>query len=299
MDNFTCPEDYFDNQYCLPEQVPTFFRDTNQGYFSVFHLNVRSFNRNCDELTVLLDQFVVRPDVIVLTETWFSTSNCNADLPGYCAQHVYRTDRRGGGVSVFTKRNYKSCLVSEQSYIGENLEICSINVAVSNKQLIIHGVYRPPDRDVNIFTDEILEIIGHNVRDKHVLMIGDFNIDLMQPTTAGTEFINMCYASSFVPLIGVPTHISPAGSSCIDHAWYNHCSGARAHVIKADISDHYPMLVALPLRTDVNDLYLKQFRDHSQTSLNRFREELRLYVPVIYRALDSCDADVNSMMQVF
>jgi len=291
----------FDEQYYLPEQVSSLFWNGIRDNFSIFHLNIRSFNKNSDDLSVVLDQLGPKPDVIVLTETWFSSDNCNGELPGFSAQHVFRSDRRGGGVSVYIKNKYKSHLIPQWSFISENLEICSVSVTVSNKRVIVHGIYRPPDRDVRIFTDEVVDIIGQVGNDErdHVLLVGDMNIDLVHPTAAHTEFANMCYASSFVPLIRLPTHIGVGVSTCIDHVWYNRWQGSKSGVISVDITDHYPVFVIIPIKCEVGELQRKYFRDHSQGTLARLRDGVSCFVREFSDTLDDGDIDASSAMQSF
>ena len=56
--------------------------------FMIVHQNIRSFRANFDYLAVLLDSLAHVPDVLVLTETWFSSGNC-FELNGYGSDHVY------------------------------------------------------------------------------------------------------------------------------------------------------------------------------------------------------------------
>ena len=42
-----------------------------KGNIVVLHQNIRSFNANGDYLSVFLDSLKSKPNVIILTETWF------------------------------------------------------------------------------------------------------------------------------------------------------------------------------------------------------------------------------------
>jgi len=289
----------YDDQYYLPNQVSSLLHGPDYNNFSLFHLNIRSFSRNCDELSVVIDQLGARPDIIVLTETWFSPGNCVDELPGYNAKHVYRTERRGGGVSVYAKRTYNSTLIPQWSFVGENLEICSVRVTVFDKQVIIHGVYRPPDKDVRAFTDDILDIINRDTRNEYVLLVGDMNIDMMRPTVPAEEFFDMCYTSSYTPLIKSPTHVTATSSTCIDHIWFNRLCEVRAGIIKTDITDHYLIFAIVPIKANVNNRFLKHFRDHSHGSVARLREEVHQFVSVFSATLDHNDIDINSALLAF
>ena len=109
-------EPFFDNNEPIHLQTTNVFCQTySTGYlkrnltsvreghnFSIVHLNTRSFSRNFDEFSILLDCLKWQPEVVVLSETWFSDDNCS-ESPGYEGYHVYRTDRGGGGVSIYVK----------------------------------------------------------------------------------------------------------------------------------------------------------------------------------------------------
>jgi len=56
---------------------------------AVFHFNIRSFARNCDELFLALSVLKFRPEVIVLSETWFSECFVG-DINGYNGYHAFR-----------------------------------------------------------------------------------------------------------------------------------------------------------------------------------------------------------------
>ena len=58
----------------------------------IVHHNIRSFNRNFDELSVLLDQINHRVDIIVLSETWFVEGSCE-EISGFVGHHVCRPEK--------------------------------------------------------------------------------------------------------------------------------------------------------------------------------------------------------------
>ena len=70
------------------------------GFFFILHENIRSFGRNFDEFHSFVSELSRAADVIVLSKMWFSANTCG-DVQGYAGFHTYRTDKSGGGVSVF------------------------------------------------------------------------------------------------------------------------------------------------------------------------------------------------------
>ena len=69
------------------------------------------------------------------------------DVQGYTGFHTYRTDKTGGGVSVFIRNCYTLNHTDNFSACHEFYEISVVKVSLSNNCIvIIVGVYRPPDK---------------------------------------------------------------------------------------------------------------------------------------------------------
>ena len=83
----------------------------NSDYVSVITYNIRSFSANEETLFTLLDSLVSYPQIIVLTETWFSEDN-KFEINGYNGYHTVRSDRRSGGVSVYVSKSLESQILS-------------------------------------------------------------------------------------------------------------------------------------------------------------------------------------------
>jgi len=274
------------------------YENKSRCAFTIIHLNIRSYSKNSEEFHILLDTLKMTPDVIVITETWFS-SNYSADLFGYRSYHIFRGDRRGGGVSIYVKNTHVSKLVPQLSFIGENMEICSVKVSTGDDGVIIHGVYRPPDRDLPTFTVGMMNIISRSVRKQHTLVIGDLNIDMIAPTQTEVELIDAFYTSSFIPLITVPTHVTRNRASCLDHIWYNQLHEVQAGVFNTDISDHFPIFAIIPLNCNSENFFIKRFRDHSERSIDYLRNEMCMLCDNFLMLLGEDFFDVNSAVQLF
>jgi len=246
----------------------------DDSQLSVFHLNIRSFNRNSDELSAFLSQLPTKPSIIVLSETWFSVDTVT-DLSGYEGHHVMRSLRRGGGVSVFIRSDitWKPC--DGLCYIGDYMEICTVRVSLPRSNLSILGIYRPPDRDARLFAEEIGEILSRFRLGDRVLIVGDINIDLLNPNGVENDFIDICNSNSFLPLINDVTHVTRFSSSCIDHMWYNYFDVISSGAIELDITDHFAIFVVFDSVTDNREFTTKQFRDHGPDSLRMCGDQVR------------------------
>ena len=43
----------------------------NTSNITIFMLNIRSFNKNINTFNIFMDTLISKPDILVLTETWF------------------------------------------------------------------------------------------------------------------------------------------------------------------------------------------------------------------------------------
>ena len=91
------------NRWIISRQAKNKYLLIYEGFFDEFH----SFS---SELA----------DVIMLSETWLSTSSC------------HRADKTGGGVSVFIRNCYSSTHMAKFSVCHAYYEICVANVLLSN-----------------------------------------------------------------------------------------------------------------------------------------------------------------------
>ena len=61
----------------------------------VLNFNIRSFNSNIDQFSNFIDELVIKPQIIILSETWFSR-NSKGSINGYTGFDCCRPDRVGG-----------------------------------------------------------------------------------------------------------------------------------------------------------------------------------------------------------
>lgn len=81
--------------------VSTFNKKFPSGNsLSLLHINCRSIRNKQDEVNTLLQMLSVKFDLILLTETWLTVNDLPHLLPGYQFEHLFRENKRGGGVAV-------------------------------------------------------------------------------------------------------------------------------------------------------------------------------------------------------
>ena len=112
-------------------------QDFKSEKFMLLHSNIRSINRNFDNLKYLIENYQNNCAAIALTETWL-TEHSNNDLyalPDFDLIVNNRTERVGGGVGIYLPKKY-DYLVHERlncmNNVVESLFIELINLNGKN-----------------------------------------------------------------------------------------------------------------------------------------------------------------------
>jgi len=220
---------------------------------SVFHLNIRSLNKNINGLLHYLRLFDIEFDVLVLSEIW------KYNLEFYCKilknYHFYYSppvDTNVGGVGIFVKDTFVCNrldhlnLPSTKDGIVENLWLEIIN---NENRYIVGGVYRHPGYNIKTFCTNLESSVEHmNKSNIPCIIAGDFNIDLTKydKNRDTSDFLNSLLINNFMPMIILPTRITKNSSTLIDHIFYREgCNNTKdlqtaSGNLWCDLTDHLP-----------------------------------------------------------
>ena len=184
---------------------------------SNLYLTAHRMNNNLEDIEVLLCSRVL-PDVAVVCETWLNRGDEPFfNIPDYRVIHVCR-EKRGGGVSIFVKSCHTYKEVARYEGIASMLF-----VQVDSLNVIVGGLYRPPDFDVNTLYEALeskLQQINHY--DKMCGLMGDFNINFLTDGFDRTELELFMSSNAFNILNKqVPTRVTPRSQTLIDYAVSN------------------------------------------------------------------------------
>ena len=142
------------------------------------------------------------------------------------------------------------------------------------------GIYRPPAGNVEISNDILSRISnGDRVVNRNVILIGDMNVDLLDPVVSTDQYVSLLQSFSFLPYMLKPTRFPPGDSeaapSLLDHIWYNKLNNCSSGIICNDITDHHPISINIPCVQKHNKNNVKvTFRCHSGGNINSYLQEL-------------------------
>ena len=223
---------------------------------SFFHLNMQNATSNSMTKERQLYAYLKLLDheftAVGLSETWFTKENCKLfQVMGYQDEHTVRSNRAGGGVSIYIKPGISYKIRKDLIFLEDSIETIFVEIDSSclniEKNLVVGVVYRPPNTVTADFLEKmstILRRIGPST--KQCRIMGDFNLNLLdtdnfRPTT---DFVDLMFSFSMFPLINKPTRSTSDTATCIDNIFSNHVtptSKSIQGILYTDISDHFPI----------------------------------------------------------
>ena len=221
-------------------------------------------------------------DIIGLTETWLDDeSEKRFSVTGFKAIFASRKKKGGGGVALLVR---EGLTYRERSDLGTFKEGVFESVFVEvvrgegRRNELIGVVYRPPGGDVSEFNAEMVSILGKIKNDVSYIM-GDFNIDLLKVNNhaPSNDFMSTFTASSFFPLISLPTRLTDTTATLIDNIWTNNIvTQCRSGLVTVRLSDHLPVFTFVEGHS--GDSYFneqtRKRRKITTHKISKFAEEL-------------------------
>lgn len=147
-----------------------------------------------------------------------------------------RTDSRGGGVSIYTHKTIK-CDVTENLVENGNHYLW---LKIDKLSLNIGAIYKPPDTNVNNFLEEFNTQLETR---KRSIILGDFNIDLLNKNNTAKKYLETIKESGYDILNKIAkkynTRETPTTKTILDHV----CTDIGNHefgltIINSSLSDH-------------------------------------------------------------
>ena len=130
----------------------------NNTNFNILHLNIRSFNRNCDSLTFLLNDLRncgIVIHAISLCETFLSaTTSALVSMENYKIISRCREGRSGGGVMLLIHDSIKNVNAVDVPF-NSNFEGVAVRAKYQGEGMFLAEFYRPPNSDDNIFIQSL------------------------------------------------------------------------------------------------------------------------------------------------
>lgn len=289
----------FENNEPLLMQNSPYYNDnsfikTLQDYndnFSLMSLNCQSLPAKFDILKCYLENYKKNNCVLstlCLQETWL---NENSDLSslqinGYNLISKEKSCSAHGGVAFYLHNslNYNIINTDFQTFDSVCVEIdLKTDRSTPSNKLIVCNIYRPPRtliNDIESFMTDINMLFDQLARYKHVVITGDFNLDLLkyQENHNTNDFLNLILSNSYIPKITLPTRLTHRQGTLIDNFLVkisDDYSQTYSGIILNNISDHLPYFTILAYLKYKKkpDKYIK-VNNVTVSNMQNFKEDL-------------------------
>ena len=235
--------------YFSVENFKTVSDQLNGDKFSILHLNIRSLNKNIDNLRDFLASLKGKFSVIVLTES--ANKNSLFDLENYNSVHKTRKNKKGGGICIYIHKSIHFKIRNDVDLFNNEIEAASVEIVNSSlKNFIITGIYRPPKGSIKFFKDYCKELLSKKkTSGKNVFIVGDLNINSLdyESNEPVKKFFNLVFQNGFLPLIQRATRVTKTTATAIDHIITDAIfkNKMTSGIIKTDITDHFSLFTIL------------------------------------------------------
>ena len=266
--------------------------------FSLIHLNIRSVPKHLDEFINYSRNLNVEFSVIGLSETWVKDSNVDLyNINGYRGEHVYRSGKCGGGVSLYVREHIDYIQRSDLIKFNEFIE--SVFVEIDKKHVnlprnvIIGTIYRPPNTNIQEFINHLSEILSVLQKEnKLVYLMGDYNVNLLNVDKhiPSSDFLETLYSYSYLPLINKPTRINKNTATLIDNIFCNGIENSDylCGILYTDISDHFAVFyICSKSYINKQDQYTNK-RLFSSENVEKFKSKLQQIDWNVVISSDNC-----------
>ena len=240
------------------------------------HLNIHYLYPKLDEIKLLLRQ-QSNLDILCLCET-FLNDNFSDDELQIQNYVTIRKDRSslGGGLYFYIKQLIP--FTRRKDLETEGLETIWIEIKLNKQQPLLLGyVYRPPSSIVNWLNSFEYELERVFLENKEVLILGDFNFDLLSDKSTTKAWLDTMQSYNFTQFIKCPTRISSSSETLIDHLFSNKPNNISAVSVPTyAISDHYSICLTHKLHNDSESSKEKiiYYRSTKHFDSNLFIQEL-------------------------
>ena len=193
--------------------------------FLLIHFNIRSIQKNYEDLVTLLHDINPYPSVICLSETKLQQDPIkNISIEGYTFLHS-PSKKKSGGVGLYIVNGLCPKVIEVYNLMDAGCEELWVEIPLKISQhssLVIGVIYRHPNSNTNSFLDNLsysLYKLSHDK--KKIFIVGDMNVNLLSQSKYILNYISMLKSHSTVPLITHPTRVTPGSSTLLDHIYTN------------------------------------------------------------------------------
>ncbi|KAK9877311.1 hypothetical protein WA026_017703 [Henosepilachna vigintioctopunctata] len=276
------------------------------------------------EIELVMETIKNVPDIMCITEHWMTKDEIQfLNIQGFIVMSNFSREKYiHGGTCILVKEDIKD--FEEVPYINEmsiEKEIEGSCIVSRNRKLVIMSIYRTCLGNVQIFfeqLDEILKRIDKEFTKYHIVICGDFNINLLGESQASYDLTDMMGSYNFEQTIKEPSRITKISKTLIDNIFVRNCNYWNNKNLNLLLSDHRAQIISVECNNFQNKKYLVERRLFTECKIqqlfnnlqdttwqnvldemdpdrayNRFSEILDLHVRIIFPKKRLCTANTT------
>lgn len=137
--------------------------------------NIRSINKNFEDLCIHIDNINIKFDMIVLTEAWIGLKDIDFNrfqIPSYSNYFTSRPKNQNDGVFIFIKYDIKNIQVTDLNL--SSISCLEISILIDVGKLTIYAIYRSPNDNIDDYLTELENDIFTRTINQHFLDSNNF-----------------------------------------------------------------------------------------------------------------------------
>lgn len=267
------------------------------GNLNLIHFNIRSINKNFNELLIYLQQVGLHNiSFIILSECW-NTKVVSNDyfIPDFTLYNNQSKLNQNDGCIIYVRETLGAAVsvvpITKTSLLRAIIKYNNIDIGLT-------ASYRPHPVDVPHYIEDLDNYFANLDRQTIEIFMGDTNIDLLKTRDANVLRYTCTLAHhGLFSYIDRPTRVTANTESAIDHifAGLNGSTNLQKHtkfssfIFRTSLTDHDAVVFSISFNTYINNVttphdnvILKRVIDYKKLSEMLSREKWL----VVYRSHD-------------
>jgi exonuclease III len=206
------------------------------SFVSILTLNIRNLHAHMDD--ILNDYDTMQSDILCLQEKYMTLCMQNKQFPNHNCISSYTTH----GVMILVK---KHVTILEHMHFKENIvEMVLAKVIFHESKITILNLYAAPHATLSNILNVLSNALHHLHLNETIIILGDFNIDMLQNNSRTKELENYMCNYSLRFLLDKINHVQ---NTLIDHVWSNVPISQYIFILDTYWSDHDTISIVLEL----------------------------------------------------
>lgn len=184
-----------------------------------------------------------------ITEHWLKQENISKFvISGYnIVSTFYRKEHKRGGSLILLQEDYKWKPIEDIEKYSVEMEAEFSGIYISQQNIILLCIYRPPQGNIDIFITKLEELINYLYRlNSNIIITGDFNIDFKKDTNDKEKLLLIIKSCNLNQVFTESSRVTINSSTCIDNIFMENIDDIVEQVtINTHLSDHFAQKLSI------------------------------------------------------